>query len=217
MLKLITFLMLSGCSQKFEDTFSTINTSINGYLDVDLSDSQLEKLQYDSVYVKINNGKQILMILALIENNKETGQEQLKWVSADKVMLITENGRIVKTLGLNHNLVDLRKENSSLASPPNTLRENSFIYSWMPDYRYNFRAISHISHIKNEILHLSDWSVSTQYTIESIKFDSFKNHSFENRYWRNEANRTVKTIQYIGPNMDKIEMHFIKRFVESKS
>lgn len=209
--------MLSGCSQKFEDTFSTINTSINGYLDVDLSDSQLEKLQYDSVYVKINNGKQILMILALIENNKETGQEQLKWVSADKVMLITENGRIVKTLGLNHNLVDLRKTGNSSFSHSDSQINSSFIYSWMPDYRYNFQASSQSSYIDDEIIHLSKWSVSTQYTIESIKFDSFKNHSFENRYWRNEANQTVKTIQYIGPNMDKIEMNFIKRFVESKS
>lgn len=38
------------------------------------------------------------MVLAYVGENPQTGAEQLKWMSSDKAMIVTENGRIVQTL-----------------------------------------------------------------------------------------------------------------------
>ena len=50
--------------------------------------------------MKIGKGPKGLIILENINS------EQLTWVSADGVFLVTRNGRITKTAGLNNNLID---------------------------------------------------------------------------------------------------------------
>ncbi|KZM42194.1 hypothetical protein OA92_12390 [Marinomonas sp. SBI22] len=206
-------LLLSACSQKFSDISSTVNASVNSLTDVTLSDDELKKLPYDSAYVSLNGNRRILMVLALIEENNLNNYQRLKWVSADNFMIITENGRIVKTLGFSNNLMVITSENS-LNLPAPSIQSNKWIayYDWMPSHRYQFTAEINSSLNKQQTIGLSSWSLDTQHVEEKINFSELK-FNFTNHYWLNQNGKVVKTIQYIGPNMDKIEMSFVKDFL----
>lgn len=145
--KLATFIclfLLSACTQKFKDSFSTVNESIKGLTDVELSEEELKSFPYDSAYVSLNNGRKILMVLALIEENKLNNFQRFKWVSADRYILITENSRIIKSIGFNNNLIAISQKdnlNTDLPAPSIQDKKWSAYYDWMPDYRYHFDSL----------------------------------------------------------------------------
>ena len=89
-----------GCTQKFNDVSATVQEAYGNYIDVELTPEEIEAVPYASAYLKIGSQKQVFVVLAFAEPNPLTGQTQLKWVSADKAMVVTENGHIVKTIGL---------------------------------------------------------------------------------------------------------------------
>ena len=209
----IGLFLLSGCTQKFNDTFSTVNASIEGLSDVELSAAELIEFPYDSAYVRFNNGRKILMVLALAEINPLNNYQTLKWLSADNVMLVTENGRIVKTLGFDNNLIGIKSTSGQLPSPSTQTSWQAY-YDWMPAYRYQFTAQTNSKVIGQEEVILSKWSLSTKYVQETIHFVELDS-KITNHYWLNSNKKTVKTIQYIGPNMDKIEISFVKDFTSN--
>jgi len=55
---------------------------------------QVEKLPYATLAVTLGDLPRVMMVLMRIEGN------DLHWVSADKAILVTRHGRIVKTVGL---------------------------------------------------------------------------------------------------------------------
>lgn len=211
----VSLFFLSACTQKFKDTFSTVNASIEGLTNVELSKEELKEFPYDSAYVSLNDGRKILMVLALIEENRLNNYQRFKWVSADNYILITENGRIIKTLGFNNNLMGIAAEKGSPSNLPiPAIQTNKWLayYDWMPSYRYQFTAEINSNLAQQETISLSSWSLNTQHIEENINFSEL-NSNFTNHYWLNQNGKVVKTIQYLGPNMDKIEMSFVKDFL----
>ena len=97
---LASLLLLSACTQKFNDVNATLDEALFGAEDVALTSDKIAELPYASSFVRINDGAQLFMVLAFAEPNPATGIMQLKWLSSDKAMIVTENGRVVKTLGL---------------------------------------------------------------------------------------------------------------------
>lgn len=212
---LISLFLLSACTQKFKDSFSTVNESIKGLTDIELNEEELKNFPYDSAYVRLNNGRKILMVLALIEENKLNNYQRFKWVSADRYILITENSRIIKSLGFKNNLIEISQKgnlNTSLPAPSVQDKEWSAYYDWMPDYRYHFSAEIDSKLITKEVISLASWAIQTQHVEETIHFSGLKT-KLTNHYWLNNSGKVVKSIQYLGPNMDKIEMSFVKDFL----
>jgi len=203
---------LYGCTQKFKDVSDTVNATIESHKDVNLQANELEAIIYDSIYVSVNDGKRILMILAHIGINAENQTQQLKWLSGDKVLIVTENGRIVKTLAFENNNLAGISTNRDNISPSVKLNNWEATYDWLPGYRYQFTAKMKKIQIGQEKLSLSKWSLDTKHIIESIEFIELDT-KINNHYWFNTDGKVVKTIQYIGPNMDKIEISFVKDFI----
>ncbi|MBO0216673.1 YjbF family lipoprotein, partial [Vibrio sp. Vb2880] len=79
---------------------ATVQEAYGNYIDVELTPEEIDAVPYASAYLKIGDQKQVFVVLAFAEQNPLTGNTQLKWVSADKAMVVTENGHIVKTIGL---------------------------------------------------------------------------------------------------------------------
>ncbi|MCV5689675.1 YjbF family lipoprotein, partial [Escherichia coli] len=80
-----------GCTQKFNDVSATVQEAYGNYIDVELTPEEIEAVPYASAYLKIGDQKQVFVVLAFAEQNPLTGNTQLKWVSADKAMVVTEN------------------------------------------------------------------------------------------------------------------------------
>ncbi|MBW3697581.1 YjbF family lipoprotein [Vibrio sp. T187] len=210
---LLNVLLLVGCSQQFQDVNSTFLEYWNGGDDIVLSSDSIAELPYSSAYVEINGQGQIFMVLAFAEVDTNTGSLQLKWMSSDRVLIVTENGRVVETLQLPYeNLVAMRNNAPAfdLSAEPKSQTWRSR-YDWQPDYRFGYHANVTRTYLNDELIITPLNSIETQKFSEKIDFPSL-GQTIENLFWVNESGQVVKTIQYLGPDMTKIEMTILKDF-----
>jgi hypothetical protein len=204
---------LTGCTQRFADVNSTLKSAFVGQEDVILTKAEILEIPYATTYARINDGAQILMVLAFAEVNPETGIEQLKWLSSDHVMIVTENGRIVKTLALPF---------SNLAGIAPSIRQHALTqtsawngyYDWHEHNRYGYQASGSAAIVvdnENYRSALSETQVSVIH--ETITFPQLDT-SIVNQYWIDGNANVLKTIQYLGPQMNKIELTVAKPYTK---
>ncbi|MCR9672192.1 YjbF family lipoprotein [Vibrio alginolyticus] len=212
---LITLSLLGltfGCTQKFNDVSATVQEAYGNYIDVELTPEEIEAVPYASAYLKIGSQKQVFVVLAFAELNPLTGQTQLKWVSADKAMVVTENGHIVKTIGLQTtNLAGIYGNVPAYSASP---VQYSLSYDWADKYRYGFPAKVQRSRQGKETVITPISSTSTDVYTEVVTFTSLEK-SVENQYWVNGKGEVVKTRQHLGPNMVPVELTILKGYSKS--
>ncbi|MBS9837498.1 YjbF family lipoprotein [Vibrio alginolyticus] len=198
-----------GCTQKFNDVSATVQEAYGNYIDVELTPEEIEAVPYASAYLKIGNQKQVFVVLAFAEPNPLTGNTQLKWVSADKAMVVTENGHIVKTIGLQTtNLAGIYGNVPAYSAPS---MQYFLSYDWADKYRYGFPAKVQRSRQGKEIVITPISSTSTDVYTEVVTFTSLEK-SVENQYWVNGKGEVVKTRQHLGPNMVPVELTILKGY-----
>lgn len=185
-----------------------------------ITSEYITSLPYASTLVRINDSPSILLILSFVNENPLSGDKQLTWLSADKGTIITENGRIIHTTGfITNNLETLFAKANSLALP-NTSSSWQAIYDWSPGYRYNFSAQVNSKYIGMETLTTDLWTQSTKHIKENVIFTDLDS-AFTNHFWiapETKATKAfvVKSVQYLGPKMDRVEMLMIKPFIEQQ-
>ncbi|EGQ8490165.1 YjbF family lipoprotein [Vibrio alginolyticus] len=198
-----------GCTQKFNDVSATVQEAYGNYIDVELTPEEIEAVPYASAYLKIGTQKQVFVVLAFAEQNPLTGNTQLKWVSADKAMVVTENGHIVKTIGLQTTNLAGIYGNVPAYSAPSV--QYSLSYDWADKYRYGFPAKVQRSRQGKETVITPISSTSTDVYTEVVSFTSLEK-TVENQYWVNGKGEVVKTRQHLGPNMVPVELTILKGY-----
>ncbi|NOH29019.1 YjbF family lipoprotein [Vibrio mediterranei] len=201
----LSLFFLSACSQRFQDVNSTMAEALFGADDIALAPEKIKKLPYASAYVRINEGPQIFVVLAFAEANTKTGMTQYKWMSSDRAMIITENGRIVKTIGLfGDNLKSIQREQQTASSWKVT-------YDWMPDYRYGYQGVATVALAGKETVSTSIASYQTERYTESVAFDAI-DEKLINTYWKDTTTgKVIKSVEQIGPEMSIIELTLLKQ------
>lgn len=216
---LLVPLLLSACSQKYQDVSATLNEAIFGFDDINKSKSEILSIPYASTYVTIDDGAQVFMLLALAEPSESAPYTlQLKWLSSDYGMLVTENGRIIKTLKLpKDNLANITNLNTvdplSIQGKKPNYQKWIARYDWQPNYRYGFTADVEWRYISSLSLSTPIAEREVNYYQEKIHFSTL-DKEITNHYWLDKQNhRVIKSIQYLGPNMPKIEMTILKPYL----
>ena len=221
-------LLLAGCSQQFQDVNSTFDEAFFGSSDVELSKEYIKTLPYSSIYAEVNDQGKIFMVLAYVGENPQTGAEQLKWMSSDKAMLVTENGRIVQTLLLPYeNLLGLAFQPLNMFSSANSSSPGSSstfdvsenpgaqkwqaVYDWQPNYRFGYKANITRTYAGNETVETPLASIDTKKFQEKIHFPMLE-QDITNEYWVDSKGKVVKTIQYLGPDMTRLELTVLKHY-----
>ncbi|WP_454442532.1 YjbF family lipoprotein [Vibrio bathopelagicus] len=221
-------LFLAGCSQQFQDVNSTFDEAFFGSSDVELSKEYIQTLPYSSIYAEVNDQGKIFMVLAYVGENPHTGVEQLKWMSSDKAMIVTENGRIVQTLLLPYeNLSGLAFQPLDTFSSVNSSSPDSSsafdvsanpgaqkwqaVYDWQPNYRFGYRANITRTYAGNETVETPLSSINSQKFQEKIHFPMLE-QEMTNEYWVDSKGKVVKTIQYLGPDMTRLELTILKHY-----
>lgn len=201
---LVVTLLLTGCSQRFQDVNATLSEALWGADDVVMTPEQIKELPYASAYVRINDGPQIFVVLAFAEPNTQTGVTQYKWMSADRAVIVTEAGRIVKTIGLyGDNLAGVNRRQQTQSSWQVT-------YDWMPKYRYGYHGIALQTPSGEEKLTTPVKQYETQKITETVKFDAIDSQ-IVNTYWKDiNTDRVIKSIEQLGPEMTTIELTLLK-------
>ncbi|MFA9385146.1 MAG: YjbF family lipoprotein [Vibrio cyclitrophicus] len=221
-------LFLAGCSQQFQDVNSTFDEAFFGSSDVELSKEYIQNLPYSSIYAEVNDQGKIFMVLAYVGENPKTGAEQLKWMSSDKAMIVTENGRVVQTLLLPYeNLSGLAfqplntfsSENNSSADSSSAFDVSAnpgaqkwqAVYDWQPNYRFGYKANITRTYAGNDTVETPLASIATKKFQEKIQFPMLE-QDITNEYWVDSKGKVVKTIQYLGPDMTRLELTVLKHY-----
>ena len=126
-------LLLAGCvaSQKsdFSQYWQAIRTGLGGQRGK-VTRAQAAAVPYASLGYRIDNGAQRLLVLAT-----DDGQNQL-WTSADHIVLLTNGGRIMRTVGLTNDLSAAGAAKGAALMPPVRAVEGPFTslrYADFPD------------------------------------------------------------------------------------
>ena len=198
-----------GCTQKFNDVSATVQDAYNNYIDVELTPDEIEAVPYASAYLKIGSQKQVFVVLAFAEHNPLTDKTQLKWVSADKAMIVTENGHIVKTIGLQtSNLAGIYGHIPTYSNASTTF---SLSYDWSENDRYGFPASVLRTYEGKDTVNTPISSIQTDVYKETVSFTSLS-ENVDNLYWVNSSGQVIKTLQHLGPNMVPVELTILKGY-----
>ncbi|RBW66270.1 YjbF family lipoprotein [Vibrionales bacterium C3R12] len=219
---LLGVVLLTGCVQKFSHVNDTIKEAAYGFDDITMTAEDINKLPYASSYMRFNDGARVFMVLAFAEKNPSTGRTQLKWVSSDNAMVVTENGKVIKTLKLptenlarRSNVINQSLTNS--ASQTNSEWTEGKVqhatYDWPQGNHYGYQA--NITLIKQGKQNIDSviWSKNTTQWQEQVHLPQL-DQSFTNQYWITDNGNVVKSIQYVGPDMTRIEIDVLKPFAE---
>lgn len=221
-----TALFVSGCGQKITSINDTVRIAIQGTADIHQSTDAIAALPYASTYVRIDNQSQLFMVLALVESAKgetlthvstNTSPPLLKWLASDNGMLITQSGRIIKTVNLSQgNLLSTRTKTTDplslglhLASTPTTWQRT---IDWQPGYHIGYQLDSQFVFEHPEVLTINGKSVPVLRFTENVTVKQVDRH-YSNTFWIEQQTGTVvKSLQYLAPSLPNVEMTILKPF-----
>ena len=205
--------LLSGCATVdtskiapgYTEAYIAINRLIFGYPQDDIPYQVIDKIPYASAMVNIGNGPSGLMIL------QESTTERKTWISADDIYLVTSNGRIIRTAGLENNLIYASLPNLKSIFNDNNLEIENFIY-----YSYDFPKLNNlkltsvISFIKKEEVDLRS-GLKKLRLYEEIIYSNKLGWRVKNLYWVDDNNFIWKSKQHVSPLLPKIEIEVTKK------
>lgn len=202
-------LLLTACSQSSANLANTLKVATLGYNDVPVSQQQLDTLPYSAITLKWGEGPQVLSVLALAENG------QLKWVTQDRKMLVTQHGRLVKTLGFPQDLAyTANLEHDPLANwlaLPAHQRRWSTEHDWHPGHVSGMAALSRFSEQGLEWVTLVEQPEQLLRVEEQVYYPRLK-QQYTNVFWLHPATGEVaRTQQYLGPGLPVVTISFVKR------
>lgn len=217
-------LSLSGCSQRISALNDTIKLALLGNEDVVLTPEQVSANPYASIYVKIEDTAQAFVVLAFAESKISLSSVknapealELKWLSADKGMLVTVNGRLVKTHNLlMGNLAAVESDTPDplllglhLSSTPKTWTRT---LDWQPGYHYGYQAKSEFKLISDENILINSTPTQALHFSESVSVDAL-NIQYQNEFWLDpQTGSVIKSHQKIAPNLPFIDITLLKPF-----
>ncbi|MCC2524523.1 YjbF family lipoprotein [Vibrio coralliilyticus] len=205
----ITF--ATGCTQRFADTNETLKEAFWGFEDVSLNKETIERIPYASSYFKINDGPQIFMVLAFVEKNPQSGKTQHKWLSSDKAMIVTEEGRIVRTYNLPEANLAGRISPDSLIHFKTPQYHWTSVYDWQPDYQFNLHAKITTEFVTTIQLNSVMWSQKVKIWQEYISFEKL-DETMQSTFWVNDNGDVLKSAQWVIPDQLFIEQEILKPY-----
>lgn len=204
--------VLAGCEAPFGLDYSTIKKV--AAVSVGLEDppgitlEQASQIPYSSLGFRIGKSSEGLLVLA-----SQTGEDFL-WTSADRVALVTRNGRIVKTGGLRWNLsttsfpsidpLSMTFDGAPVVSP--SLR----IVDFNDVNRFSVRIKGEFESLGPQTTNILGTDLPTIALIEHCKSDDL-DWEFQNAFWRDHESGLVwKSLQFVHPNEPPITIEILR-------
>lgn len=189
----------------YSEAFKAMKNAIVGYEDTLITNELVRKIPYASSSMKIGKGPKGLIILESINS------EQFTWVSADGVFLVTRNGRITRTAGLNNNLIDFNgpSKKKYLSSE---VDGTAFTYYFSYDFPYlrNLEVKAKIRNKGKVKVDLLGGEKLLTLIEEEIKND-YIGWSEVNKFWVDDDGYVWKSEQHISPKVPKIVLEVTKK------
>jgi hypothetical protein len=210
---LLSLLLLSGCSGTYHAYYETLSYAFKGPTPAEVSLQQLQQAPADLMYVVHGPRARATMALAFIEHN------QTKWVSSDDVTLTLEQGRIVRTTGLQNNLLSLNnRDGDPLKLPYDQL--NNRAWQRQADWsagEFGYSIQSRFTRQGADTLNYFEQQIPVVHITEQLHYNNRSNYlrynqSWQNHYWFHaQSGRLLKTRQQLSPLTESFELVFISQ------
>ena len=198
-------LLLQACSSTTKGLGDSLWNSLFGTPGVHLTDDDIQNMPYASQYVQLNNGPQLFVVLAFAENGQQ------KWVTQDQATLVTQHGRIVKTLLGGDNLLEMNNLAADPLAKPNQIVDGA---SWTrtmgwTEYKQvrdaTARSVFHWQGTDSVVV--GGESTPVRVLDEEVETDQARWH---NQYWIDSEGQIRQSVQYLGADFFPVKTTLIK-------
>lgn len=219
----LSTLLLSGCTSSGAALSKTMKLAFFGSDTNEISIPKIQSSPYANILVQENDHAPALLVLVWAER---TSQEKsahipptLKWLSSNKELIVTRNGRIIKTVNLGHgNMTQLRsKEPDPLLlglQKSTTPKQWHYQLSWQPGNHHRYHATSSFKRLGTTTI---DTPIHGQQTVlafsEHVTIARI-DQSYTNYYWVTpQSGHVVKSQQQLAPTLPVLTVTEAKPFV----
>ena len=152
-------------------------------------------IPYATMGVNIGSSSQAVFVLA----TTQTGGDQM-WLAGKQAALVTRDGRIVRTSGLDQNLLGRRVLSEGGE------RGNLYFYDLSGPKTYNLLVRCSAQDAGVEQISILGAQLNTHHVVEHCEADSVS-WAFDNEYWQDPATGFVwRSVQYVHPQQPAIRM-----------
>lgn len=166
-----------------------------------------DKLPYASMAVSIKNSRKALLVLAKVD------QGELHWISADRGVFVTRNGRLVRTVGMPENLVgteflgaDFFEESGV---PGATAFPRKRLIDIAPGNRFGMVVEASLSLGPKDMVRINKRQYETVRLVETCVVPQLS-WEFQNVYWVDGRGMVWKSVQHTVPGAPAIEIEVTK-------
>ncbi len=210
-------MLIAGCSQNSQDVSDTFQSAFFSSNDQTISTEQINNQPYASLVVQMDDQPQALLILLWVEPSQYTDIPSLKWISANKELLVTRAGRLVKSIDLPagnlSGVYSLAPDPLSLnLLKPSTPKTWHYTLRWQPGNHFNYPATStfYLGGLEERLL--ATGKRELLYVTEQVDIDLLDQH-YRNEYWLDPQNgQVISSVQHLYPGSAKIALSQGKPF-----
>jgi len=201
---------VTGCSELplVSNAYSALRLATFGLPDSHIDRALVSQIPYASISAKVGKGPKSLLILGRKEGDK------LHWISADRAVLVTRHGRVVRTAGFPENLRNTTQEFGDPVNKQLHNLQNSVISTRQIDLdlglHYGIPIRSKFERIGDREITISELRVKTV-LIRERNFASTVNWDFTNYYWVDAFDGFVwKSVQHIARSFPPVSIEILK-------
>jgi hypothetical protein len=205
-------LAIAGCSTQSNE-YSQYLQLIRQSIAVSFSDGAITRAQaaaipYATIGYRLNGERENLLILATDTNGEEL------WTGSSHVVLVTRDGRLVRTVGLPDNIASVTPSLSLTLIAPGQALKNAFTSNRSADLpeegRYSVSISCKTISMGRAAIVILGKSLDTVRADEAC-VSSALGWSFRDSYWVDAQNGFVwRSIQHLTPKGEKIETEVLR-------
>lgn len=157
---------------------------------------------YASIGVRLGDSNEIILVLATDDRGSQL------WTSSQRIAIITQNGRVTRTAGLEHNLGGIQVQAAN--------RTNAAAFTWLADFPdlslYAVPITCRQMKVSDETITILGKEIQTRRVEERCASDSDSlDWSFKNTFWRDpQSGMAWKSTQHFHPNSPPLTIQTLR-------
>ena len=214
-LSALILIITSACSGTYQAYYQTLKIAFSDQNDAMLTLVEVQQSNIDVILVKRGERPSVIMALAYIENGHH------KWVSNDNAMLVMDKGRLLRTIGLNENLL---YSSSTDTDPLKSLPHSTDILQQQTWTRivdqtgdgYGYPIESTFSAAVKDSVQTLNLNIEAVLHVETLNYRVPTNYIRLNKIWKNyywyaKSGKLIKSIQITSPLSEALEITYLSR------
>lgn len=202
---LLLCLLLQACSGTTKGLGNALWDSVFGTPGVHLTDADIAEMPYASQYMQLNGGPQLFVVLAFSENGQQ------KWVTQDQASIVTQHGRIVKTLLGKDNLLEVSNLNADPLIKPNQIVDGA---SWTRVMGWTEHGQVHYATARSEFRWAGTDTLTLGSDVTAVRVLEEEittgQKTWTNRFWVDSEGQIRQSTQYLGADWFPVNTLLIK-------